>query len=182
MRAAPTAPPKPSPFPDADDAGAYNARMDDVQIRPARAEEAEMLSALCRRSKAHWGYDAAFLRLSANSLAVPRDLIARGCVLVAEDASGTAAGIASIDALERQGDYDLVHMFVEPGRIGSGVGRALFAAAAALARRAGAKRLVVLSDPHAADFYARMGARRVGEAPSDAVPGRTLPLLHYDLV
>lgn len=154
--------------------------MGEIQIRLARMQEAEALSALCRRSKAHWGYDAAFMRASEPSLMVSSDLIAHGRVLVAEGDAGIA-GVASIEALERQGDYDLVHLFVEPVRLNRGVGRALFAAAVALARREGASRLVILSDPHAAEFYERLGARRVGDAPSDAIPGRLLPLLQYAL-
>ena len=37
-------------------------------------------------------------------------------------------------------------------------------------------RLTILADPHAAGFYERNGARQIGEAPSDAIPGRSLPL------
>jgi len=154
--------------------------MGEFQIRPARAQEADALSALCRRSKAHWGYDAAFMRASEPSLTVSSDLIARGRVLVAHDDTGVA-GVASVDALERQDEYDLVHLFVEPDRMKRGVGRALFGAAVALARREGASRLVILSDPQAREFYERLGARCVGDAPSDAIPGRRLPLLHYAL-
>ncbi len=154
--------------------------MRNVQIRAARPEETEMLSSLCRRSKAHWGYDAAFMRLSEAALTVTGDMIARGRVLVAE--SGEAvAGVASVEALDVPGDYDLVHLFVEPARIGTGVGAALFDAAAMLAKREGAARLVILSDPFAAPFYRRMGAVEIGDAPSDAVPDRRLPLLVYEL-
>ena len=39
--------------------------------------------------------------------------------------------------------------------------------------------LSILSDPFAEAFYTRLGAARVGEAPSDAVQGRLLPLLEY---
>ena len=66
-------------------------------------------------------------------------------------------------------------------KVGSGAGRALFDAAAALARRFSARRLTILADPNAAAFYERMGARFVRNAPSDAIPGRTLPLYEYDL-
>jgi hypothetical protein len=41
--------------------------------------------------------------------------------------------------------------------------------------------LAILSDPNAAPFYERMGAVPAGDAPSDAIPGRRLPLLHLDL-
>ena len=36
------------------------------------------------------------------------------------------------------------------------------------------------SDPNAAGFYARMGARRVGEVPSKAMAGRMLPVFEVD--
>jgi hypothetical protein len=36
--------------------------------------------------------------------------------------------------------------------------------------------VTILADPSAAAFYERHVARPVGEAPSDAIPGRSLPL------
>jgi GNAT superfamily N-acetyltransferase len=118
-------------------------------IRAAQVGEATKLTALCVRSKAHWGYDAEFMRLSASALA---------------------------------GDtVDLDALFVDPPAIGSGAGRMLFAAALDLARGLGARRMTILADPNAAAFYERMGARFLRNAPSDAIPGRTLPLYEYDL-
>ncbi|MCX7365639.1 MAG: GNAT family N-acetyltransferase [Alphaproteobacteria bacterium] len=145
-------------------------------VRPAQAGEAASLTALCRRSKAQWGYDAAFMRQSADALAVHEDDIAAGRVLVALDAAGCVLGMASLEA-----DGELGLMFVDPPAIGGGVGKALFEGAVALARRLGARRMAILADPNAARFYERMGARFVSNAPSDAIPGRTLPLYEYDL-
>ena len=42
----------------------------DLSVRSARVGEAQSLTALCQRSKAHWGYDAEFMRLSQASLTV----------------------------------------------------------------------------------------------------------------
>ena len=42
--------------------------------------------------------------------------------------------------------------------------------------------LTILADPNAAGFYERNGAVRIGEAPSDAVPGRLLPLYELRLI
>ena len=47
-----------------------------VQVRPAKPGESQTLTALCVRSKAHWGYDAAFMKLSAAALNVNEDDIA----------------------------------------------------------------------------------------------------------
>ncbi|HET9233421.1 MAG TPA: GNAT family N-acetyltransferase, partial [Candidatus Eisenbacteria bacterium] len=41
-----------------------------MMFRRARTDEAEYLTDLSRRSKAHWGYDAEFLRLAAGDLTV----------------------------------------------------------------------------------------------------------------
>ena len=148
-------------------------------VRPAQAGEGLSLTALCVRSKAHWGYDAAFMKLSAASLRVDEADIASGRVLVATDAEGQAVGMASV--LGEAETVDLDALFVDPPAIGSGAGRALFAAAADLARRLGARRMTILADPNAASFYERMGARFLRNAPSDAIPGRLLPLYEYDL-
>jgi len=147
----------------------------DPTVRSARAGEAEALSALCVRSKAHWGYDEAFMRACRASLTVSDADIASGRVLVAER-QGLLLAVARVEP-----DGELGAMFVDPRTMNRGVGRALFDAAAALARRLGARRMPILADPNAAPFYERMGARFVSRAPSDAIPGRTLPLYEYDL-
>jgi GNAT superfamily N-acetyltransferase len=150
-----------------------------IGIREAKPGEGKSLTALCVRSKAHWGYDAAFMRKCAVALLVSEASIAAGRVLVATDDEGRTIGTVSV-ADEDEGP-ELALMFVDPPAIGSGAGRALFEAAAKLARRLGYSRMAILADPNAAPFYERMGARFVRNAPSDAVPGRTLPLYEYDL-
>ena len=151
-----------------------------TQIRNAKLGEAALLTALCVRSKAHWGYDAAFMKLSAAALAVSEDDIAAGRVLVAVDDAGRVIGTACVHP---DGDTaNLDALFIDPPAIGSGAGRALFEAAVALARRQGARRMTILADPNAAAFYERLGARYLRNAPSDAIPGRTLPFYEYDLL
>ena len=150
-----------------------------VQVRNAKPGEASSLTALCVRSKAHWGYDATFMALSAATLKVSEDDIAVGRVLVAIDDAGRVVGMACVVL---DGDMaDLDSLFIDPPAIGSGAGRALFDAAVALAREQGARRMAILADPNAAAFYERMGARYLRHAPSDAIPGRTLPFYEYDL-
>ena len=148
-------------------------------IRAARVGEATKLTALCVRSKAHWGYDAEFMRLSAASLRVSSADIALGRVLVAVDGKDRALGVASVIPDGECADLDL--FFVEPAFMGRGVGRTLFKAAVQTAYMFDAKILTILADPNAASFYERMGARFQRNAPSDAIPGRSLPLYEYGL-
>lgn len=149
-------------------------------IRPARAGEAEALTALCVRSKAHWGYDAAFMRRCLPALTVDEADIAAGRVLVA--AEGDGPPLALVEVLGEGATVALEEMFVDPPAMGRGLGRRLFEAAAALARKRGATRMTILADPHAAPFYEHMGARFLRNAPSDAIPGRSLPFYEYDLI
>lgn len=151
-----------------------------TRVRKAQAGEAASLTALCLRSKAHWGYDAEFMQLCVPSLTVEEQSIAEGRVLVAIDGSGQTVATVSIG---RDGDAaELALMFVEPAAMGGGMGRLLFEAGVALARELGYRRMTILADVNAAPFYERMGARFLRNEPSDAIPGRVLPFYEYDLI
>ena len=147
-------------------------------IRRARPEEASALSALALRSKAHWGYDAAFLEACRADLTLSVHDVATSLVYVLE----AERGVAGFYRLRGRGDgAELADLFVAPEAIGQGQGRRLWQHAVATARRLGYRRLVLQSDPHAEGFYRTMGAERVGESPSMVFPGRRLPLMRYRL-
>jgi predicted N-acetyltransferase YhbS len=107
--------------------------------------------------------------------------IEAGDVWVAISSDGEVAGMVALGPSEEPDTLDLDKLFVEPQRIRTGVGRSLIAHAIAEARRRGAKRLTILSDPYAAGFYERNTARLIGKAPSDAIPGRSVPLYEIRL-
>jgi GNAT superfamily N-acetyltransferase len=127
------------------------------------------------------GYDPEFMALILAALGVAGEDIAAGDVWVATGADGQIPGVVALAPCDAPGALDLNKLFIEPRHIRSGVGRALLAHAIAEARRRGARRLTILADPSAAAFYERAGAVRIGEAPSDAVPGRLLPLYEVRL-
>ena len=143
-----------------------------LSLRGARPEEAPQLTALALRSKAHWGYDAAFLERCGAELAVTEADVATGNVTVAER-DGVLLGFA---ALSLDAPAELEALFVEPAAMGQGVGAALVEHARSTARRAGVDALLIESDPNAEAFYRRQGAEPVGERRSPT-SGRRLPLL-----
>lgn len=57
----------------------------------------------------------------------------------------------------------LDHLWVRPDHIGMGIGRALFTHAMTHAAELGAEEVELEADPHAAGFYERMGAQRIGQ-------------------
>lgn len=147
-------------------------------IRRARPDEAGALTALALRAKAHWPYDEALMAVFRRTIAISAADIAGHVVLVHETA-GTADGVGVL--IVGGSDAELDHLWVDPPAIGRGVGRALFAAFAATARRAGAARIVLNSDPYAEGFYRRLGAVRTGDHPVAEIPGRVLPRMAFRL-
>lgn len=144
------------------------------RIRRARAGESRDLTALALRSKAHWPYDEAFMSVIRRVLKITEEQIRAHVVLVHETA-GVIDGVGVLACFDDEWEVD--HLWVEPAEIGRGIGRRLLDALLARARRLGAERVLVESDPHAEDFYARRGAVRVGVRPSGVIAGRSLPVL-----
>jgi GNAT superfamily N-acetyltransferase len=149
-----------------------------IRLRDARQNELQSLTELCLRSKAVWGYDAAFMAACRIELTLRPDDLRSTYLQVAE--SGTAAvGVAQVKVVSA--DADLLKLFVEPDQLKSGIGRLLFGWVADQARRAGALRIIIEADPDAVPFYQHMGARRAGSSLSGSIPGRMLPRLILDL-
>jgi GNAT superfamily N-acetyltransferase len=149
-----------------------------ITIRRADPAEWVALSDLALRSKAHWGYDEEFLDACREELTVAASDVERLRVTVADDA-GAIVGFYALDG--GPPETELCFFFVEPERIGGGIGRMLWRQCRATAAQIGASRIRIESDPYAEGFYLAMGAVRVGEAPSQSIPGRTLPVLSIDV-
>lgn len=151
---------------------------DTVRLRPASDADLAELSDLCFRSKAIWGYDAAFMEACRAELTLtPRDLL-ESRVQVAQDGAHIV-GVAQVAVIDGTGTLE--KLFVAPNTLRRGIGEALFKWAVETARNLGASCLDIGSDPDAAGFYRRMGARDAGFEPSGSIPGRQLPRLIFDL-
>jgi len=153
--------------------------VNEVRLRPARAGEEDALSELCLMSKAHWGYDEAFMAEVAPYLKVTIEAVEAGLTTVAELEDGTPLGVCQIDPGSHHGTLDL--LFITPAAIGKGVGRDLFEDAKAKLKARGETVMTILSDPYAEQAYIHMGARRVTMRPSDVFKGRELPWLEVVL-
>lgn len=152
-----------------------------AKARPARPGEAAALTALVRRSKAHWGYGAEFLAACAPQLRVGEEELALRRVVVAENGRGRLLGVASLEDLDPPDGTDgggeadgsraarLGLLFVEPAAIGRGVGRLLYRDAVRRAAELGFRRLLIDADPHAAGFYRAMGAVPAAGSPPGLV-------------
>jgi GNAT superfamily N-acetyltransferase len=141
-------------------------------LRAVLPGEAELLSDLCLRSKAVWGYDAAFMAACRAELTITHQDFARSQIEVAVQ-DGRVIAMAQLAQHGRIADID--KLFVDPEVLRSGAGRKLFAWCVETARAAGAVALTVVGDPGAAGFYRKMGMSEDGKEPSGSIPGRMLP-------
>ncbi len=142
-------------------------------LRRARPADAAALTDLAMRSKALWGYDAAFMEACREELTTSADTITANEIWIVE-VGGMAAGFYELNAEPKQ--YGEIRMcFVDPAHVGRGFGRMLWRH---LEGRAAFRRLETLgldADPKAVPFYSAMGMAIVGESPSGPIAGRMLP-------
>ena len=150
----------------------------DVTMRPARPEEAETLTELVMRSKAHWGYSDEFMENCRAELTVQPEEVVPSRTTVAE-AEGRVLAVATL--VGEPPEAELGSLFVDPDMIGKGVGRRLLQHMTDIARGMGIRTMVLDADPHAEPFYEAMGFVRAGVVPSGSIPGRTLTRYAIDL-
>ncbi len=147
-------------------------------IRRAVQRDRATLADVSFRSKAFWGYDAAFMQRVVEVLTPSEAYVEHDPVYVAEDDAGTIVGFYGF-VYEDDGALWLNDMFVVPEAIGSGVGRTLWEHAVATAAATGEAVFFFESDPNAAGFYTKMGATLDGTRIA-AGSGRVLPVFRYD--
>lgn len=150
----------------------------DMILRAPRPSECKMLSDLCLRSKAYWGYDAAFLEACREELTLTADTLQNYEVAVAVS-QNRICGLVQLDPIVPCGALE--KLFVDPDAIGKGVGRRLFDWAVEIARQKGMTHFTIDGDPNSVPFYLKMGARLTGSTPSGSIKGRMLPQFRYDL-
>ena len=132
------------------------------KIRDAAPAEVSALEALQRRSSDVWEEYRAQLAAHPEVFELPPAFIENGWVRVAVDASDAPIGFSVVIPTDAR-VHELDGLFVEPGHMGRGVGRALVEDAAERAARGGAEYLEVTAGP-AQGFYEKAGFDLVGAA------------------
>lgn len=151
------------------------------RIRRAARHQAGAISMLAMRSKAYWGYSAEFMEACRAELTWSSDALeAPGVGVFVAEVGSELAGFYAIEQVF-EFEFELAALFVEPDRIGSGIGRALLEHAKFRVTKQGGRVLLIQGDPHAERFYRAAGGELIGQTPSESVPGRSLPLFRISL-
>lgn len=133
-----------------------------VRIRHATATEGPALESLQRRSSDVWEEYREQLAAHPDAIELPQEFIDKLWVRVAVDEDETPIGFSVVIPGENRA-HELDGLFVEPDRMGQGVGRALVEDAAQRALAKGAECMEVIAGP-AEGFYEKLGFRVVGPA------------------
>ena len=144
-----------------------------MEIRRALPTDAAALSRIAHAAKRHWGYPEAWIALWKDTLTVTPQALERQAVYCAVEGTELLGFCAVADGGPTR---ELEHLWIAPEHMGAGIGRRLLRHALDAIRASGGATLRIASDPNAEGFYLKMGARRVGETPSQP-EGRALPLL-----
>lgn len=146
-----------------------------ITLQEASLDDAECLSRIAIRSKSYWGYSAEFMDACVEELSVSRARIENSdfhyiVALVDEQ----IVGFYALESLFK-GEIELGALFVDPGHIGTGVGKALIEKSKKHAVSLGARKLNIQGDPNAENFYRAAGGQLTGSRESESITGRYLP-------
>lgn len=139
-----------------------------VTFEPARVDQAKQLTALAMESNAHWNYRNASSNVVKSVLGITAEQIKCDTVRVMME----GGEIVGFFALKRRPNImcltmnELSFFFLKPKYIGKGYGKLLFQEMKRVAKdELGWSALIWDSDPFAAGFYRKMGAKEIGFAP-----------------
>ncbi|MGJ8680214.1 GNAT family N-acetyltransferase [Paraglaciecola sp.] len=151
-------------------------------IHNVHPNDAPVLSDLALKSKAYWGYDAQFLANCKTELTYTPEQINDNNWLF-QSAQSEDHSILGFYALHFDSNklVELIALFIDPNYIGQGIGKSLLNAARQQVSKQKLNKIIIHSDPNAEDFYLSQGATKIGDTPSQSIPGRQLPLLSIKL-
>lgn len=147
-----------------------------MHIRSALPRDVPALDRIALEAKAHWGYSQAQIDGWRADLATRPETVASWPTFVAE-VDGDVVGFAQIDPTTTP--RELISLFVEPCRMGQGIGAELIRTAMLNAHQSGIEVLHIDADPNALGFYRSFGAQEVAAvpAPIENAPDRVRPQL-----
>jgi len=149
---------------------------DSIAIRDAVPNEAENLSALALRSKAHWGYTREFIQSCENELTYqPSQIVDDKFHFVVARLGSVIVGFYALEVISAR-QFELVALFVEPRHIGDGIGRNLMQHALDTVAARSGESVLIQGDPNVEEFYLAAGAKQIGTRESGSISGRFLPL------
>lgn len=155
-----------------------------VHFEDASPEHAEFLTQLAMRANATYGYRTVTDEEARHVFEVTEEHFNNGIIRIMKGPSGIMGFYGLVLSRTKNGkELNLLsHLFLAPKYIGNGHGRTLFLEAMRVAKEElHWEALQWESDPNAAGFYQKMGAKKIGENPCPLDPNQRAPVFVYTL-
>ncbi|MDA3900089.1 MAG: GNAT family N-acetyltransferase [Spirochaetes bacterium] len=146
-------------------------------FRKANLDDSEKLTNLAVESESHWNRTEDFLEKFRELYKITNEAINQNLVFIIS-IDNKMIGFYNVSFSNEI--KSLEHFFLHPDYIGMGFGKELWKHMIKKCRENHIKKIQILADPHAKDFYINMGAKYVGESPSKFSSNSTVPELLYE--
>lgn len=149
-----------------------------MMIEKANVNDDLVLTAITKKSKAHWGYSDEQIEIWSEFLTVTKEYIETQSVykLVVEDRT---VGYYSFFH-ESENTIKLDNLFVLPDFIGKGFGKLLMNDFLIRLEKGNIQKVVLNSEPNAEKFYVKFGFIKVGQIET-SIKDRYLPVMELKL-
>ncbi|MBL0736544.1 GNAT family N-acetyltransferase [Flavobacterium sp. GN10] len=149
-----------------------------MTVEKANIADNEILTSITKKSKAYWGYSVEQIQKWEKNLTISQDYIRDHSVfkLVYND---LIIGYYSY-VFKNEKVIELDNLFVLPEHIGKGFGKYLVLDFLNRIKETGIKKITLDSEPHAENFYSKMGFVKVGEFET-SIKNRFMPIMEMKL-
>lgn len=133
-----------------------------------------------RSVEQRWDYSPEFMAWEPEHIAIAPEHLT-GAITNVLEVDGRIGGVYVLRG--EPPEMELSRMMLEPGLIGTGLGRRMWEHAVETARSLGVRVLTIDRDPNAEPFYRRMGAVTVGEHDwtPPMMPGWRIKMMRFTL-
>ena len=149
-----------------------------MTVEKSNKEDSEILTVITKKSKAHWGYSDEQMNIWSELLTISESYIETNSVykfIVDDKIIGYYSyRIAGEDTVK------LDNLFLLPDFIGKGFGKVMMHDFLMRLKNTTVKNIMLDSDPHAENFYAKFGFVKTGQLET-SIKDRYLPIMELKL-
>jgi streptomycin 6-kinase len=154
-----------------------------VNCLQADLHDLPKINLLMHRSKAHWGYDDAFMDKFMQLFQMTADYLEKNTVklfcILDHDQSDKTIGFYSFSASTKGPELD--NFFIDPNYIGKGFGKKMWLMMVEDFKAHGVNKFILWSDPGAETFYKKMGCIKIGVKKSPMMSDRYPVIFEYEI-
>ena len=149
-----------------------------MKIKRANTDDNEVLTAITKKSKAHWGYSEEQILKWNDNLTISKEYIENNSVFKLVNGNEIIGYYSYIIKEQKNVLFD--NLFVLPEYIGKGFGKYLMSDFLDRMKNENFEKITLDSEPNAEEFYLKMGFKKIGEFET-SIKNRFMPIMEMNL-